>query len=51
MKAGLGIAYTDYLIPRAALSVVLMGICCAVISLGEIATRRARPPMTVAGKA
>lgn len=27
----------------AALSVVLMGICCAVISLAEIATRRIRP--------
>ena len=30
----------------AALSVVLMGICCAVISLAEIATRRGRPSMT-----
>ena len=30
----------------AALSVVLMGICCAVMSLAEIATRRIRPSMT-----
>ncbi|MHA1563911.1 MAG: ABC transporter permease [Alphaproteobacteria bacterium] len=30
----------------AALSVVLMGICCLVISLAEIATRRTRPSMT-----
>ncbi len=30
----------------AALSVVLMGICCVVISLAEIATRRTRPATT-----
>jgi putative spermidine/putrescine transport system permease protein len=30
----------------AALSVVLMGICCAVISLAEIATRRIRPVLS-----
>jgi hypothetical protein len=30
----------------AALSVVLMGICCMVISLAEIATRGTRPTMT-----
>lgn len=33
----------------AALSVVLMGICCAVISLAEIATQRPRTTTTVTG--
>jgi putative spermidine/putrescine transport system permease protein len=33
----------------AALSVVLMGICCVVISLAEILTRRAGPSMNASG--